>query len=379
VNPRATSLRACVFSLGLIGCGARTALDVSIPLTDAAAPLTDAPPPPAEGAAGCGLSSATRLATVSIDTSDGFDLLAPITTLLVTGGRLFFGAWEEYGGANEGFIGSVPTTGGPLDYVTGPLSDPSDQQLYFNGSLVTDGTYLYYPHPTYPPGTIYYPYAVKRPIAGGGEVPIPDPFPFPSIESIATAGTGLVWIQFNTNTLDASLVYWNGSAPTLLAQTSDPLVEVLAIGDVAYVRAERSLLAFPLDGGGMQMLDTFQPGTGGLLGATANALFYSPDGASIVRLDVPGGTRTTLATDLSVDGGPQLRASSTAAYVDGTNLYFSVGSAVYRVPVAGGSTQLLTGIASADAITGDACNLYWTTDSVNDEAQWVMSVGKGTL
>lgn len=96
-------------------------------------------------------------------------------------------------------------------------------------------------------------------------------------------------------------------------------------------------------------------------GVSNESLFYTPEGSSIVRRD-SAGQETTILEGAALATRPY--SGQVPAWVDEAWLNYAQANALLRVPSVGGSLEVLvesTGIV--EAISGDACNLYWLETS----------------
>ncbi len=349
---------------------------------------------------GCGYATPTRLGSVALEAlgatyelspdalDGGFDVLAPITAMVVVNGTVYLAAWSEYGGAEGGFLAKVPTAGGPLTFITEDIDAGSVSPSYFGGPLVQDGVRLYYPHPTFPPGTIIFPYVVSRPLAGGPESRIPNPVPaMTNVSAMAATGNGAAWAEVDwVNYTGSYVLEWDGTTTTELGFVDDDLYGMFVVGQDAYLNGVKTLYVTPLAGGGLTALHSVEAG-GGLIAANADSVFFSLDGNSVVRRDAATGAETVLVSGLDyvADGGTT--PARRAAYADAEYLYFGLEDGLHRVPVDGGDDTLVvaspvdsgTPLAQAASIAGDDCNLYWVEEGLDTMTNDVMAVGKASL
>jgi hypothetical protein len=351
---------AFAFAVDALACGSRTGLTADLLVAGDAAIL---PGVDASGAdvvkPACGFASPTQLADVAF-TTGGFSALTEISALTPAGGTLFIGAWIEDGEYNgDGFIQSVPTAGGPLVDVTGSLDQLANLQRYAGGYLVYDGANLYYARPIFPDSTIVFPDLVARRAAGGGETVIPNPLAgaksmtITAIAAGSPGNAGVAWVVYDENASTAWALHWDGAPTQVLGQLDDIGTRAFFVGTTVYIAGVKQLWSSEIGGAaGVHTLRTWGQG-GELLAANSTSLFFTPDGSTVVRLDVlPTGPETTLATGLKL-------SQNDFAYADEANLYVATESGILRIPVAGGPSTVFTTDRTGYALAGDDCNLYW--------------------
>ncbi len=342
----------------LLHCGGRTGLDAG----QAGGAGGDGPGPDA--------SSCVHTAALSLPLGDPPESVISIA-LTVAGGTAYAGT-ASIGSAGPlyvGAIGSVPTDGMQPQSLTAPE--------YNFGSVANDGARIYYPqtsgHSEGPDSAIYTVLGLAAiDLATGAVQPIATPAPpwstSSNLNSDMVAATpawpGVFWIG-GTSGADYpnTLSRWD-------AQTD--AVTSIATG--------QSLSGLAVDGSGVYWADT-----GGGQGIT---VYRSPlgGGAPTTLANVPGGTHGVLlgvsATDVvfvsdyatgaieavSKAGGaarPLVMASAAwvnaFAWVDEPYLYWTESAApntLRRVPVAGGTPDVVPTQGQLQSLAFDACNLY---------------------
>ena len=203
---------------------------------------------------------------------------------------------------------------------------------------------------------------------------------------------------------DGSSVYWAsdfdeavwkvpqaGGAKVKLASipSSGTSAGLAVSGGTLYWLGADTLRATPVGGGTTQVLgNATTPTSLTLVIDSGNAYWGSWSDGNVVRMQLAGGTTSVLASasypnDVDVDasslyfgddsglwqvaksgGTPKLLASATSGVynvaTDGTNVYFSDGTLLERVPVGGGKRVKLRTLSSIGQIRLDAGFVYWT-------------------
>jgi hypothetical protein len=339
-------------ALALSACGSRSDLSAELLQGSAGAPDASA----ADVSSGGCSAKGQQLADVRFTPTGGFARVQ-IAALTPAGGNLFIGAWlqdEEDGRYDgEGFIESVLTTGGTLIDVTGGLGQPANLKHYAGGDLAQDGTSLYYARPTLLGTTVSFPDLVARPIAGGPETVIPNPLgaaTTTTVTAVAAASPGAVWAVHTQSTPPAWLLRWDGATTTVLGSFEDYGEKVVVVGTTAYVGGFQHIWKAAFDGGGVNDANHTWDSGAALLAANDEAVFFTPEGRSVVRRDVTTGIESRIATGVPFGQNP-------AAYADATALYVATKQSNLRIPVGGGPWTNLHG-DPAYALAGDTCNLY---------------------
>jgi hypothetical protein len=360
-----TDLPAIACALGLLAacvlaCGSRTGLSAgALGSADAGTPPLDADPIDVQPKA-CGFPAPTQLADVAF-TTGSFRAQIGVAALAPAARTLFVGAWMVDGPYNgDGFIASVPVSGGALTNVTGNLDQLANLQRYAGRDLVQDGVNLYYARPTFSNSTIYFRDLVESPLAGGFETVIPTPLPnAPIITAIAAGDPGAVWVVYDERATTASVLRWDGTTATVLGSFDGLGTRAFVVEMKVYIGAVKGLWSAALDGSGLRAVRTWGQGAG-LLAANATSVFFTPDGSTVMRRDEGSGAESTIATGVQfAASGPQFTGPA-PAFADATALYVATEQGILRVPVNGGAPAIFANTKPLQALTGDDCNVYWS-------------------
>lgn len=338
----------CPFALGLalsalLGCGARSDIELS-------AGGAAAPPPDTDADACPGAPDApTPLATIS-------GMCTGPTALTIANEHLYYGVFVQCGEPNgTGDIRRVPLAGG--------MPEDVDSGNYDYGPIVHDTTNLYVPKVVTTPGTSWHAGVAALPLVGGAAKilmsPSPQPGPLYVTDLWASDATGAVWLFSTGSPSDPTLLARSdGAGPGLVASIPGWAFELVVAGEQVFVHATHALYSVPLAGGPATEL---RPLTldAALLGVTASAVFFTPDGTSIVRREVATGAETTLTTGASIHTA--VFANRVASWVDETGVYFGEGEMLKRVGLDGGAPEVLASETGrqVQAITSDGCDVYW--------------------
>jgi hypothetical protein len=258
---------------------------------------------------------------------------------------------------------------------------PPGSQNYVGGTLAHDEVDLYFrtaPAKS-PPGNVN-----ALPLGGGPAVVLPvtdmSQLQTPGVIDVAaTTQRGVLWLVESDATLAGPswLTGWDGAKVTTIASFPERSVMLVADAKEAFVQTDTGLYVVSLVGGASTRLRSLPPISspqGGpqtnvqLLGLNADALFYSPDGTTIVRLETSSGVESRLVT------GALLNSAGTGlhnGWADSSALYYvtenqGLAQALVRVDVHGGTPEVIwddPGNPPTGAVATDACNMYWLTGS----------------
>lgn len=118
---------------------------------------------------------------------------------------------------------------------------------------------------------------------------------------------------------------------------------------------QEGLYSVPVGGGTpTELVPPPASGNVAALAVDCNDVYYASTDGTVGKVPLAGGPPVVLATGALAD--VQLA-------VDAVNLYFGTPQGIAYVPIAGGSTQMVSGTAPYNGIALDANNLYWTTAS----------------
>jgi hypothetical protein len=327
------ALAACVAAL--VGCGARSSIATS---RDDAAPCPGAP------------ASPTTLAVLG--RSEAYS-----GALVVASPHAYWGFTAANAAGSQGVV-RVPLAGGTAELFSAD---------YDYGPLATDGAALYLARLVpVSPGVSAHLAVEAVPLGGSASTILPRPpgaaASYAAVNDVGSAPGGpTYWLLADPGYpgLGTLLVRWDGQSATA---TVIPAWSVaLAIsGDVIFVQAVHGLYRAPR-GGEATWARALTPSSA-LLAANDVAVFYTPDGAVIVRRDATTGAETTLATGRTLE-----RARTTqraAAWASAAWLYFAEGGQLHRVPTDGGNVQAVWSDSRAvvEAISGSGCAVYWVVN-----------------
>jgi hypothetical protein len=331
-----------------VGCGARS------DLADAPAPglvCKDSPIQPA-----------------LLETIGPFKDYDRATAITVTGGDVYYSVND---GSNDPLaIYRAPIAGGAATPIV--LGVPGCANSPFGyGALVTDGRYLYTPDEE------------EVSLCGGGSLDVTaydlatgatSTLPNPAspvmryVVGVRPApGGGAIWLYGDpTPGSDTWIVRWDGTSPSVIGSIPDLAFDFIVSGDRALVATPHSLYVASLTGAAdVTPAGAVDFGKLALVGANAEAFFYTPDGASVDRRDAATGEVTTV-------GASGVGEGAVPRWADDAWIYFSMGDTVTssgaelgRVPETGGEVEVIYDDASRDGIdvvTSDACNVYWVAE-----------------
>lgn len=341
----------------------------------------------------------------------------PITTLASSSNPVI--ALKAYGGTvcwlertlltTTRWIRSVPAGGGPITTVVDGFYAASD-------TFAVDASSVYYASTIAIPGSPATISLLAQPLAGGAPVTLAADVRQPA--EFASDGTTLVWADSLGLALPDSThinaIAVAGGTPVVLATSALYPLSLLIVGGNA-TWSEYSLLnngvpainSVPLTGGATTVVyqgqdaprDLTLDGSGHICWTEAGYVSYPNGGGRIARL-LSSTTIQTLVEGVYSDspnfivvggdlvvadwnhlkrvpiGGGVIETLAIATALienltsDGTTIYFDVGAAVYGVPLAGGTTTLVTappaGMSQGGPIRlAPNGNLYWVADNSN--------------
>jgi hypothetical protein len=299
------------------------------------------------------------------------------TALAVTSNAVYFDVGIGLGTA-KGALAMAPLQDGE------PLGEPpsrfASDAIYSSGPLVHDGMHLYFPDAgVVGPGTlpgdtqIVRQNVVAAPLLGGPSITLDNPpqaEPFLVNDVAADPRGGVLWLLWNYVSGGATvLARWDGATTTTLASFAEAATGLAASASSAFVLTGHALYSVPLAGGAPVELRSMPAAAfTELLGLDEPWLFYSPDGASIVRRDISSGKEITLAHGVDLVPGT---GGGQHGWADSSGDYFLTGShgapkRLLRLNVDGGAPEVLSDApdhAPSGAVATDACNVYWLTSS----------------
>ena len=265
----------------------------------------------------------------------------------------------------------VPAVGGATLSVNAPD--------YNFGPLVTDGARVYYEQtsgaPTGPNGAIYQTLGLAAiDLASGTVEPIATtavPYSTSSVLgsdmlAATSASPGVYWAGASGGSDSATGVFqWDPETGTVTMIATGQAIRGLAVDASGVYWADTggaqgdgiTLWKGPLGGGPSTMLATVPGGTfGQLLGVSSDDVVFVSDymSGAIDTVSKQGGAVTPLAKS----AGAWVNAS---AWVDSHYLYWTEDSSptkLTRVPVAGGSPDVVPTEGAIQSLAFDACNLY---------------------
>jgi hypothetical protein len=348
-------------SIVLAACGARTSLAIQAPADDSGARMM-MPEAGADSAVPCPGSPSHPTVLVSIGKPASFD--TP-TVLTATGSFVYYAVNDESN--NPLAIFRAPTTGGSseriVEGVPGCASSP-----FGYGQLVNDGAHLFTPDEeevsTCAGESLH---VTAYDIATGTVTRLPNPpgaAPRYVTQVRAAPGGGALWLlpAVALSPGDTLLARWDGTSSSIVADIPAYAFDFVVAAGRAFVRAERTLYEVALvEGRGVMDLGPIDEMNFQFVGANDTAVFYTPDGTSLVRRDAVSGTEQTLANDVDVSGrfGDSMWADDAWVYFRQT--HGADQEALARVPASGGPVEVIYDDTARGvyAVTSDACNVYW--------------------
>jgi hypothetical protein len=349
-NARRAGVALLVATGALTGCGGRSELDVGpcvSPLEPTALPVVTF------GGVAWGAGS----------------------SLVVTDDAVYYDVGIHIGTAQSAIARAALVAGEP-DGST-PTQVAADTPFSF-GPLAHDATNLYFPNAGVytgkdpPPSMqIGHQEIVALPLAGGPIQTLDNPAKPTLFDITNVAGAprgGVVWLLRGGGGM--VLARWDGTATASLASFADSAFSVAASASEAFVMTTTALYAVPLAGGAASKLRDVPMGPDGygqILGINDRSLFYSPEGATIVRRDLASGQERMLTDGLVL---PWLHSGQTS-WADATDLYVVTGppyipQKLWRMSVEGGASEVIWDSHDkppAGPVVTDACNVYWLAAS----------------
>ena len=355
----------------LLHCGSRTGFE-DTPVRDGGAPgdggAPESGPPDAPSVEA---SSCTPAPSPDGTPVEAFSTEVISIGLAVAGDSLYAGtaAISENGPLYVGAITGVPTRGGTPQTLAAPE---------FNfGSIASDGARLYYPQtsgmPQGPNGAIYTVLGLaSMDLATGAVHAITPPSPPRSTSSnlnsymiaATSAWPGVYWVGAPTGAVGAgTLSAWDpkSDAVTTIA-TGEDLSGLAVDASGVYwadVGGSQGITVYrsPLGGGEPLALAKVPGGTHGtLLGVSSSDVVFVTDyaTAAIAAVSKTGGPVRPLVTAMSA-------WVNAFAWVDDSYLYWTEPrdpTTLKRIPVAGGSIQVVPTTGQIQSLAFDACNIY---------------------
>jgi hypothetical protein len=329
-------------------CGARTELDAPTPVL--------------------GPCAASPAAPMAIDppAATAYDYFAG-ASIAVGSNFVLFASGIAIGTATGGVAKIGLMAGGPQ--LSSLVTFATDGR-FVQGPLVTDGIDLYFP--AAPAERVGYqgpPALAAAPLDGSPLQFLASPDASARyVWDVAVNRQPGVFIAWNPEGPGPSaLTHWDGHQQMQIVTTfPEWTVMIVAGADTVFVQTATALYQTPLPAGPPARIRSLAPGNvnAQLLGLNDTALFYSPDGTTIVRRDRTSGTEAMLVSGAALL--PDVGAGHTG-WADTTWLYYVTGLAaapqsLRRTPVAGGPSEVLWDDPEhppTGAVTTDACNVYW--------------------
>jgi hypothetical protein len=347
-------------------CGARTELTVASP-TDAGSDVlqADSAPPSLDASCGAVGSAPQVLASFGTGAPNG----PTLWSLAITRGAVFVDATDASNSPLA--VYRVPLGGGtPMSLVSGQSGCPSMSPFATESPLAADDASLYMVSADFtatcqgssPTVTTY-----NVATAALGSVPAPSTTAALNVTALwATPGDrGVYYLtgsEFDPSTTD--LVHWDGATSAIVSSLPQWSYALQVVGTFAFALGRNALYKVPLTGGAATEVAELDPdaGTPTLLGANSTALFYTPDGARLVRLTAQTGDTTEITSLTSVSYGP--------SWADDRYVYFGgyeppsglVMGGLYRVPAGGGAVEAFWTDGTVRAVMAFGCAVYWLTD-----------------
>jgi len=339
-----------VISLVTTGCGARTSLPDASP-ADAGGPndaaVSSDTSPPAD-AADCHLFSPTvpiAIATVDVP-------FAVPVALRVVAPYVYFGFFITSGEQNgTGVIYRVPLVGGEVE--------PVEQTHYGYGPILNDSNHLFFPQYVHVDSSAYHAGVMARSLMDGTTFPLSNPVPLGGLITVsdlaAGPADGVFWLV-HPDGGGTVLAFWDGTKSVALSELSTFAYTLAVTNDQVFLQSNDALYAVPTSGGEAKVQRPLDLGAS-LLGVSNGSVIFTPAGSTIVRRDSDG-EETVLVQGANLLSRPY--SGKVPAWVDEAWVTYAEADTMLRVPSAGGSQYVFTvpsGIV--EAISGDACNLYW--------------------
>lgn len=347
-------------SLALPACGARS--ELALPSGDAGAAPGTCPGSPDQPAV---------LAEVGM-----FEQFQSPTAITVAGPAVYYTVND--GSNNPLALYRLPIAGGkPVQLVAGVPGCANSPFGY--GLLVTDNHRLYTPDEEMITTCAGAPLRITSiDPATGATSPLPDPADpaqRAAIQVRATATDGIFWLRPVTfldpsSPGDTQLARWDGANAAAVAAIPGRATDFVIAAGQAFVQTRDTLYAVPLvDAHTAAALDAVDDKFT-FIGSNQEAIFYSPDGASLVRRDALSGTTKTLLPS----GVDTHRRFADPTWADEAWVYFirDPQRDLARVPAAGGDVEVLSPADGREGVTGvvtDDCNVYWLAGASFSESK----------
>jgi sugar lactone lactonase YvrE len=256
-------------------------------------------------------------------------------------------------------IVTVPTAGGAVTPTVPAIPGYAPAGVYFQNPFAFDRTSLYFSESSggYTSGPIAF-----APLGGGTPTVLTSSKGFTA--GITQDADGVYWVDQDEGTINRIPIA-GGAATVVASGLKTPGGLALQGGNLYFTDAAGDLLTVPASGGAVT---TLLAGPG--LPPNTEVADYSPpiatDASNVYFAVCPfeaAGAPTLYRVPLGNGGPPTALASScpTGLAVDGDSVYWTAGTTVNAVPIAGGTTRVVA--AGTQAISAgpalDAANVYW--------------------
>ena len=241
-----------------------------------------------------------------------------------------------------GRVVKVPIGGGAPVVLAAGQSEPT--------GIVVDAANVYWTNQASNSGNSI----MKVPIGGGAPITLASGQGAPF--GIAVDAKSVYWTNLSDNHAVMKVAI-DGGAPTVLSAATSPWAIVVRESSVYFTDGD-DVMMVPAAGGNAVPLATAQEFPFSLAVDATNLYWSSGRGAgAIVKLPLPGGTPTTLA---SGTGLARIAVDATNVYFTSPNPSAPNDGTVVRVPIAGGATTtLVNGQSSPEGIAVDGHSVYW--------------------
>jgi hypothetical protein len=257
----------------------------------------------------------------------------------------------------------VPATGGPPERILMGANGTPSMSPFSEAPLVTDGAFLYMVGVDFTASGIgSSPTVTTYDLATGAVGAIPDPpgtSPLDVSVVRATNEPGAFYLtgsEFDPSTSD--LVHWDGTRAVVVGVLPEWCYDLQIVGGSVFVLGAHGFYELPVAGGTASEITPVTFGMGSaLIGANSTSVFYTVDGAEILRRTVATGAT------ISVASVPGAALDSGSAWADDAYLYFGQSqswSGLLRVPVGGGPVETFwSSDRRIDAVVTVGCEVFW--------------------